>query len=63
MNNPVKPSDFKKRVVHDIAETICRPCTDPRRLKYDLNYENPVECGCRCKTVDRLLLRLSSREG
>ena len=63
MNLPVKLSDYEKRIAEDIAETVCRPCTDPRRLQFELNYDDPLACRCRCKTVDMLLLRLSSREG
>ena len=38
-----------------ISERICKPCTDERKKKYTINYENPLLCGCRCDRVNEIL--------
>ena len=43
-----------------ISGNICRPCTDPRKQKATLDYENPLNCGCRCDRVESMLITASN---
>jgi hypothetical protein len=40
-----------------VVEGHCRPCERPEREQHDLNFENPLECGCRCEKVEEPLFR------
>ena len=49
---------LRNRLVKDIANLLCIPCTDERKNQYTMNYEDPVACLCRCETTVPLLQRL-----
>ena len=49
---------LRNRLVKDIADLLCRPCTDQRKTEYRINYEDPVACPCRCETIEPLIARL-----
>ena len=46
---------WRDKLLWEIGERICKPCTDPRKEKYAINYGSPLECGCRCKRVNGIL--------
>lgn len=37
---------------------ICMECTDPRKEKAKLDFDNPLNCGCRCERVEGVLTRV-----
>ncbi len=50
---------LRSRLIKDITQLICKPCTDPRKKELYVNYEDdPVACPCRCETVEPLIARL-----
>ena len=40
-----------------VVEGHCLKCNLPQKKKYDLNYENPLMCDCRCDAVEEALER------
>lgn len=46
---------WRDKLMHDLAERVCRPCTEPVKESVNLNYENPFRCGCRCDTAGNIL--------
>jgi hypothetical protein len=38
-----------------VSEQICRPCVDERKKNLIVDYDNPLECGCRCDRVNNIL--------
>jgi|GEM_PF-1315027 len=49
---------LRSRLIKDISQLLCRPCTDARKKQFVLNYESPLLCECRCETVEPLIARL-----
>ena len=49
---------LRARLVRDISHMMCKPCTDPRKKLFNLNYEDPIASPCRCETVEPLITRL-----
>lgn len=46
---------WRNQLLSEISHTICKPCTDPRKDKYMLNYEQPLLCGCICDRVEKMI--------
>lgn len=42
----------------EIAQKVCRSCTDPRQEQAVLNFDDPRSCECRCPAVESLMERL-----
>ena len=42
-------------LLNEIGQNICPPCRDPRKETAVLNYDAPLECGCRCDRVEGIL--------
>lgn len=40
-----------------VSEKKCRPCKDERKKQFKLDYNNPLNCECRCESVDKILSR------
>ena len=38
-----------------IGEETCKECADPRKEGKNINYENPLDCECRCHRVEKML--------
>jgi len=53
---------LRTRLIKDISDLLCRPCTDARKKQSVLKYENPVLCPCRCATTEPLIARLAEVE-
>ena len=53
---------LRTRLVKDISDLLCRPCTDVRKKQHAMNHEDPVSCSCRCKTIEPLIARLTEVE-
>jgi len=51
-----------RRLVKDISQLVCKPCTDPRKKQFVLDCESPLSCSCRCATVEPLMKRLEEVE-
>jgi len=50
---------LRRRLVKDISQLLCKPCTDPRKKGLYANCEeDPITCPCRCETVEPLIARL-----
>ena len=50
---------LRNRLVKDITQLVCKPCTDPRKKWLSVNCEDdPIACPCRCQTVEPLIARL-----
>ncbi len=43
-----------------IVEGHCRKCERPQKKEFEINYDNPLRCGCRCDDVKEPLLRAGS---
>ena len=43
-------------LLHQVKK-ICLRCTDPRKARATLDYDNPLNCGCRCERIDVILYR------
>ena len=48
-------ASWRDRLLSAVAERICNPCTDKRKEQYNMNFDNPLECGCRCERVETIL--------
>lgn len=46
---------WRDQLLMAVSENICRSCTDERKKLYTINYDNPLECGCRCERVNAIL--------
>lgn len=46
---------WRDKLLTVVSEQICAPCTDKRKENYKLDYGNPLNCGCRCECVDKIL--------
>ena len=46
---------WRDKLLLEVGERICKPCTDPRKEKYAIDYDNPLHCGCRCERVETIL--------
>jgi len=55
MENYDTYQSWRDKLLTEISNRICQPCEDPRREKYDLNFENPLNCGCSCDRVEIIL--------
>lgn len=61
MEKNISPDDIKHLIksrddfLKFITENYCRTCTDPRKKKVEINYDNPINCGCCCEKVKNLL--------
>jgi len=54
---------LRSRLVKDISQLLCKPCTDPRKKElYAKCDEDPIACPCRCETVEPLIARLAEVE-
>ena len=53
-NNNIYKS-WRDKLLLKVSENICMPCTDKRKEQYNINYDNPIDCGCRCDRVNRIL--------
>ena len=49
---------LRNRLVKDISQLVCKPCSDSRKDGLILNFDDPVACPCRCQTVEHLIARL-----
>lgn len=49
---------LRDRLVKDITQLLCKRCSDPRSKGMQLNFDDPLQCPCRCATVEPLLQRL-----
>ena len=38
-----------------ISNRFCKDCNKPQKARININYENPMECGCRCESIETLL--------
>ena len=47
---------WRDKLLYGLAENICRPCTDPAKEGIELDYNNPHQCGCRCKSAEEIIL-------
>lgn len=43
-----------------VTEELCKKCTDPRKDKQTINYDDPLNCKCRCDRVENLLIRAAN---
>ena len=39
------------------AGNICKECDDPRKERAILDFDNPLNCSCRCHRVEEILSR------
>lgn len=46
---------WRDKLLAVVSEKICMPCTDARKEKYTLDYDSPLQCGCRCERVNAIL--------
>ena len=46
---------WRDKILQGVANNICQPCTEPTKENASLNYDNPLNCGCRCDDVDYIL--------
>lgn len=53
-NNDIYKS-WRDKLLSLVSKQICIPCTDERKEQYILNYDNPLDCGCRCDRVENIL--------
>ncbi len=60
MNTPKTDKLFRAQLVKEVAQIVCRPCTDPRMYNFELNFEDPIACECRCQTVELMLERITN---
>lgn len=45
---------WRDHFLNIIRDDKCKKCDDPRKKSVEINYENPLECGCRCEQVENL---------
>ena len=46
---------WRDKLLTAIGNQICQPCEDPRKEKYALDFENPLNCSCCCERVESIL--------
>jgi len=46
---------WRDKLISVVSERICASCTDKRKENYEINYKNPLSCGCRCDRVAKIL--------
>ena len=46
---------LRDKLLNMVSNSICKPCEDERKPLYKLNYENALNCECRCECVDKIL--------
>ena len=46
---------WRDKLLAVVSEQICIPCTDERKQQYNLDYDSPLNCGCRCERVNAIL--------
>ena len=46
---------WRDKLLAEVSETICRPCSDERKIHHSLDYENPLNCGCNCDRIEIVL--------
>lgn len=46
---------WRDQLLAEISDTICKPCSDPRKDKCKLNYKQPLLCGCCCDRVEKMI--------
>lgn len=46
---------WRDKLLTDVGQQFCNPCTDERRNQHTLNIENPLLCGCCCELVKEIL--------
>ena len=61
MEKIVNPDDIKNFIksrdefLNVISEAYCKTCNDPGKNELNIDYENPLNCECRCERVEKLL--------
>lgn len=56
-NNREQLQRWRDKILHGVAEHVCRPCSDPIKKNAELDYDNPLNCGCHCERVEKILSR------
>jgi hypothetical protein len=46
---------WRDQLLWTVGHVICRNCTDPRSENLKLDYDNPLNCECRCEHVENIL--------
>ena len=66
MEKKVDPNTVKQYIsqrddiLKIVSEDICKICTDPQKNKMAINYEDPLNCECRCNRVNNVLICASN---
>lgn len=47
---------WRDKLLAEVSKYICSPCTDKRKKQYNLDYKNPLNCGCRCEHVEIIIM-------
>ena len=55
MRNDDIYKSWRDKLLAVAGEQICQPCTDGRKKQFNLNYDNPLLCGCRCERMEVIL--------
>lgn len=55
MNKNIVYESWRDKLLKLVSKEICVPCTDKRKENYQVDYGNPLTCGCRCERVDKIL--------
>ena len=46
---------WRDKLLTEVSNKLCQPCEDPRKEKYALDFENPLNCDCYCERVESIL--------
>jgi len=47
--------DLAEKMLRDVAEDFCRHCDKPIKTGGCLDFDNPLNCNCRCDAVKGVL--------
>jgi hypothetical protein len=53
---------WRKKLLEQIADKICGPCTSPHKTSSAINLQDPLVCECRCELVDDILENIKDME-
>ena len=56
MDNINMYKTWRDSLLAELSKYLCAPCTDERKNHYNLDYQNPLKCGCHCERVENILM-------